>query len=281
MYSAAAIAMFLPLLDLHCGNKSCDLTEKKFADNNKKFTDANTKLETNIANWPAPPSSAATQASVDTIDQHVDDIKAKTDNLPADTATDMTAIKAKTDNLPADTATDMNAIKTKTDNLPADTAAEITAIKTAVATKKYIQVAVALSNGGVAGDSFTVADQSDSCHDTKDKDTVNHVMCCKIDQTTNPFALTSHVEVDHYALPSNPELTFVHAENYCTGAYRLCNESDLTKIMGGGTAIMGSSGSTPLPTLAASSKFITKNTPALTTRADTVGATKVWTGMEC
>jgi len=93
-------------------------------------------------------------------DDEIDAIKAKTDNLPADPASetnvdanetkidtlqaDATAIKAKTDNLPADPAdesniiaeidanetkidalqTDLTAVKAKTDNLPADPASE-------------------------------------------------------------------------------------------------------------------------------------------------------------
>merc|ERR1712167_326509 len=194
---------------------------------------------------------------------------------------DMNAIKAKTDNLPADTASDMNAIKTKTDNLPADTAAEITAIKTAVATK-YIQVEVILTTDTDAGDTFEVTKLSDSCHDTTVKDKVNHVMCCKIDQTSTPFALTSHVEVDHYAVPSTPELTFVHAQKFCTTDYRLCNETDLKQIMDGVATKMGSGTATPLTIPNASLHFKTKNTTtsALKARANT-GATKVWTGMEC
>lgn len=96
----------------------------------------------------------ANEAKIDIIDTVVDAVKAKTDNLPADPASetnvdanetkidavkvDTAAIKAKTDNLPADPASETNvdanetkidavkvdtaAIKAKTDNLPADPA---------------------------------------------------------------------------------------------------------------------------------------------------------------
>ena len=67
-------------------------------------------------------------------------IKAKTDNLPADPASEtgnIAAVKAKTDALPLDPASDTNvaavgatatAIQGKTDNLPADPASETGAI---------------------------------------------------------------------------------------------------------------------------------------------------------
>ncbi len=67
-------------------------------------------------------------------------IKARTDNLPADPASEagnIAAVKAKTDALPADPASDTNvaaveaaatAIKAKTDNLPVDPASETGAI---------------------------------------------------------------------------------------------------------------------------------------------------------
>jgi hypothetical protein len=68
---------------------------------------------------------AASQASVDAIDDYLDTeiaaIKAKTDNLPADTAAVLTTIDDFLD-------TEITAIKTKTDNLPADTAAVLTTI---------------------------------------------------------------------------------------------------------------------------------------------------------
>ncbi|MEA3346965.1 MAG: hypothetical protein U9Q21_02610 [Candidatus Auribacterota bacterium] len=80
------------------------------------------------------------ETKIDTVDTVVDAIKAKTDNLPADPASDTNvdaneakidavkvdtaAIKAKTDNLPASPANETTAaaIKAKTDNLPADPA---------------------------------------------------------------------------------------------------------------------------------------------------------------
>jgi len=100
--------------------------------------------------------SATSGGNLDTVQSDVAAIKAKTDNLPADPAsetnvdanetkidavqTDVTAIKAKTDNLPADPASetnvdanetkidalqiDLTAVKAKTDNLPVDPASE-------------------------------------------------------------------------------------------------------------------------------------------------------------
>lgn len=84
----------------------------------------------------APSGGAPAAGSVDT---HLDDIQAKTDNLPADPASDtnvdanetkidavqsdVTAVKAKTDNLPADPASETNvdAVETKVDGVKAKT----------------------------------------------------------------------------------------------------------------------------------------------------------------
>ncbi len=101
-------------------------------------------------------------AALSTIDTVVDAIKDKTDNLPADTSSELDAIdaalttvdtvvdaiKTKTDNLPANTSSELDAIdaalttidtvvdavKTKTDNLPANTSNELDAIDAALIT---------------------------------------------------------------------------------------------------------------------------------------------------
>lgn len=74
-------------------------------------------------------SVASAITKIDAVDDYVDSevaaIKAKTDNLPADTAAVLTAIDDFID-------TEVSAIKAKTDNLPADTAAEFAAIPTAI-----------------------------------------------------------------------------------------------------------------------------------------------------
>ena len=121
------------------------------------------KTETDKLGAPAGASHAADVAAVK-VDTAA--IRAKTDNLPSDTATTLgllasssdlaviddkiDAIKAKTDNLPSNTATilgtpsvsvsadiaavktDTGAIKFKTDNLPADTATVLTGLNSAI-----------------------------------------------------------------------------------------------------------------------------------------------------
>ena len=112
-------------------------------------------LGVNVEEW-SEGDVATVEGKIDTIDTVVDAIKLKTDNLPADPASEtnvdanetkidiidtvVDAIKVKTDALPADPASETNvdaneakidivdanvdAIKLKTDNLPADPASE-------------------------------------------------------------------------------------------------------------------------------------------------------------
>jgi hypothetical protein len=124
----------------------------------------------------------------------VDVVQAKTDNLPADTAsvlstidtevgniqTDVTAIKAKTDNLPADTATalttidtevgnlqtDVTAIKAKTDNLPADLATilgtPVTSVSADIAAVKTVVDAVKTKTDNLPADTATAISTIDT-----------------------------------------------------------------------------------------------------------------------
>jgi hypothetical protein len=76
-------------------------------------------------------------AKLDAIDDYIDtevaSIKAKTDGLPADTATALTSIETKIDTIDDFIDTEIAAIKTKTDNLPANTATELSTLTSELA----------------------------------------------------------------------------------------------------------------------------------------------------
>lgn len=126
-------------------------------------------------------------ALVGYVDTEVAAIKAKTDNLPANTTTrldtidtslatiagyvdtEVAAIKAKTDNLPADTSatlatiagyidTEVASIKTKTDNLPADTTARLDTIDASIAAKPGYMLK---KNTAASGFQFTMYASTD------------------------------------------------------------------------------------------------------------------------
>ncbi|WP_434732096.1 hypothetical protein [Wolbachia endosymbiont of Zygogramma bicolorata] len=68
-------------------------------------------------------------AALLSIETNVDEIKAKTDNMPADLKTELTTITTETNKI-ADIKTNVGDIKAKTDNMPADLKTELTTITT-------------------------------------------------------------------------------------------------------------------------------------------------------
>ena len=92
------------------------------APDNTTIGTINTKLGTPSTSVSADIATRASQTSVDTVAGYIDTevaaIKTKTDNLPANTATELSTINTKLDTIDDFIDTEVAAIKTQTDKIP-------------------------------------------------------------------------------------------------------------------------------------------------------------------
>lgn len=122
-----------------------------------------TAIKAKTDNLPADPASEtnvdANETKIDTVDTVVDAIKAKTDNLPADPADD-----SDIDSQLATIDTVVDAIKAKTDNLPADPAddSDIDSQLSSIATNVSTILKISKNKWAISGTTLTFYDDDGS-----------------------------------------------------------------------------------------------------------------------
>jgi seryl-tRNA synthetase len=250
MYHAVALAMVLPLMDLHCDNKKCttkidELTKSTEAV--KKSTDAITK-----------------------------ELKDSTKDSVAKKVKELHDHKAKLEKLPSDTEDELKKIQDQLDDSVADSVAK--RVKEIHDQEKYVRIEVELTN---TGQNYTVSALKDTCEDLKTKQTDGYVMCCDYDGT---FAAASHVEVDKYTYKEHR--SYGMANTICEGKtksgteiWKLCNAQQVGKILSAGTTTMSSAGSKII--MAGAATMNIQKGITIATRANSNGKVKVWTNIKC
>lgn len=138
MYTAAALAMVLPLLDLHCGNKQCDL--EKMSEQNTAFEGQNTIMKKEVATLKKEvktlsTSNPATNADMKKVLNEIDQTAASGSNT---IYTRVQKIKEQMEDGTTDSVAkrvkQLHAHKDKIENLPDNTINELNAIDNAIST---------------------------------------------------------------------------------------------------------------------------------------------------